>query len=109
MVVLWHVGLARERAKMAILKNMLWLQLQNHALILIRLSFPLASPNDRSTFVPVRDSARAEHVVFDHCGIDERIPYFGDRSVDFNLCFSNKCILHISSKKIAMSNLPNPG
>src|SRR5690242_4916972 len=100
MVVLRHVRLTRKRAKMAILKYMPRLHLQNPALILIGLAFPLAFPNDWSAFAPVRDSSRTEHVLCDLCGIDERSPYVGDRGIDCNLCFRNECVIHSSSNKV---------
>src|SRR5262245_28751051 len=104
MIVLWQVGLTRKRAKMAILKHLLRFQLQDPALILIRFSLPLAFPNDRSTFSPIRDNVRAEHIVFDQGGIDKGVPYFGDRSIDFNMCLRSVCVIHGSSYKVIRFN-----
>src|ERR1700682_2461841 len=82
---------------MAVLKNTLRLQCQNHALVLIWLSFPLSFPNDRTPFFPIRDRVRPEHVLLDHFGIHERIPYFGNGGTDGNLCLSDQCAFHIFS------------
>src|SRR5450759_3969315 len=84
---------------MTVLKHTLRLQLQNHALVLIWLSFPLSFPNDWTPFFPIRDSVRAEHVLLDHFGIHKRIPYFGNRGIDCNLCFSDQCAFHVFSNR----------
>src|ERR1051326_7601778 len=60
MVVFWHVCLPRKWTKMTVLKHVLRLQFQNDPLILIGLSFPLALPNDGTSFFPIRDSVCAE-------------------------------------------------
>src|SRR6266581_2997071 len=105
MVICWHVCLTRKRAKMAVLEHTLRLQLQNHALVLIWLSFPLSFPNNWTPFFPIRDGVRAEHVLLDHFGIHERIPYFGNGSTDGNVCFSDQCVFHVFSNSFLQLQL----
>src|SRR5258708_22614966 len=106
MVICWHVCLTRKRAKMAVLKHPLCFQLQNHALVLIGLSFPFALPNDWTPFFPIRDRVRAEHILPDHFGIHECIPYIGNGSTDGNVCFSDECAVHVFSNRLFKCTYP---
>src|SRR6267142_1896037 len=73
-VVLRSIRLAGERAEVAVAKHPLWLEREDHALVLVALSLPFALPDDRAAFLERRGHLRPEHVLLDLGRVHQRVP-----------------------------------
>src|SRR5258706_9812278 len=81
-VVLGLVLAAAHRAPVCVLQHSLRLDLENLALVLVRLPFPFARPLDRAALFPIGRHLGAVHVLLYLVGIGQRIPNVGSGSVD---------------------------
>src|SRR5260221_7316558 len=94
MIVLGFVGQSRERAEVGIAQAFSRLDVDDRALVLIRLALPLALPGDRAALLEVARDVRPEHVLLDGLGIDERVPYARLGCVEVRLGFGDQVAVH---------------
>src|SRR5712692_9957214 len=94
MIVLRGVGNSGEWAEMRVLECAARLEPKDDPLILIGAPFPLAFPDNRTPFPPVRDDAGPKHISLDRVGIHKSIPDLGDRDVDGDGRFGNLTFGH---------------
>ena len=66
----------------------------DHALVFVRLTFPLALPGDRAPFLEIGNDVRSEHVLLDLLRVDQRIPDVGRRRVDGRRCCGCQIFFH---------------
>src|SRR5712692_10343883 len=94
MIVLRGVGNSGEWAEMRVLECAARLEPKDDPLILIGAPFPLAFPDNRTPFPPVRDDAGPKHISLDRVGIHKSIPDLGDPDVDGDGRFGNLTFGH---------------
>src|SRR5215475_708650 len=88
------VGESGKRAEVTVPESSSRLHLEEGALVLVALALPLPFPDDRASFLPVRDDGRAKHVLLDCFGIYERVPDFGAGDVDGEIGSGDQIVTH---------------